>query len=51
MSILTLEQQLQTTANIDRIKEAYRIVKIRERRDRLLELADEAKELDFNEVH
>jgi len=49
MSTTQLEAQLNTTARIDMIRQAHRIVKARERKERLDELAEDAQELNFDE--
>ena len=51
MNTLTTEQKLQRTANIDKIKHAWRIVKIRERRELISEREEDAQELNFEDIH
>ena len=45
-----LAEQLQTTANIDKIKHAWRIVKARERQERIRERLEDAQELNFDDL-
>ena len=48
MSQTQLAEQLQTTANIDRIKHIYRIIKARERQEFIREKLEDAQELNFD---
>ena len=44
-----LAEQLQTMANIDKIKHVYRKVKLRERQELIRERMEDAKELNFDD--
>ena len=50
MSEPQLADQLQTTANIDKIKHVWRKVKLRERQERILERLEDAQELNFDDL-
>ena len=50
MSNSTPAEKLQAMANIDKIKHIYRLVKLRAIRERALDIKDEAKELNFNDL-
>ena len=50
MSESQYEQDLQRTANIDKIRDTFRKVKIRELIQRKRDAEDEAQELDFDNL-
>ena len=49
MSESQLADELQQTANIDKIKHVWRKVKLRERQEAIRERAEDAEELNFDE--
>ena len=50
MSQTQLATQLQTTANIDKLKFIWRRIKLRERQEVLREKAEDAQELNFDNL-
>ena len=50
MSQTQLAQDLQTTANIDKIKHVWRKVKLRERQELMRERLEDAQELNFDDL-
>ncbi len=45
-----LEAELQTTANIDKIKHIWRKIKLRERAEAIRDHAEDAQELNFDDL-
>ncbi len=50
MSESQLAEELQRVANIDKIKHVWRKVKLRDRQELLLERAEDAQELNFDDL-